>query len=139
MKVHSRPKTRRERRTENRNKAFEVGVIKSPLTGIAVSQLLDTSRSGLRVTAPCPMPLDARVQVVFDGTTMSGSVRNCVRARAAQFHVGIGDLSAIGAEVPERLYADLDRLTSVLPTPPVQETSTPAPENPQPQVKQIRF
>ena len=113
-KVHSRPKTRRERRTESRNQAYDVGVIKSPVTGIAVSQLLDTSRSGLRVTAPCPLPVDAKVEVRFNDKTISGSVRNCVRARTAQFHLGIGDLSSGATDVPDHVYAELDRMTSVL-------------------------
>jgi len=113
-KVHSRPKSRRERRAESRNRAFEVGVIKSPTTGIAVSQLLDTSQSGIRVTAPCPLPIDAQVEVRFNDKTISGSVRNCVRAQTAQFHVGIGNVSVGATEVPDRVYAELDRMTSVL-------------------------
>jgi len=113
-KLPNRPKTRRERRAEARNQAFDVGVIKSPVTGIAVSQLLNTSPSGLRVTAPCPLPIDAQVEVRFNDKTISGSVRNCVRAQTAQFHVGIGNVSAGATEVPDRVYAELDRITSVL-------------------------
>lgn len=104
----------RERRIESRYRAFDVGVIKSPMTGIAVSQLLDSSRSGIRVSAPYPLPVEAPVEFLFDNRTISGSVRNCVRARAGQFHVGIGGVTAQGMEVPDAVYAALDRLTSVL-------------------------
>ncbi len=88
--------------------------MKNPITGIAVSQLLDASRSGIRVTAPCPLPVETQVEFQFDNRTISGSVRYCVRAGPAQFHIGIGNVTGKGIEVPDGLYVKLDRLTTVL-------------------------
>jgi hypothetical protein len=66
---------------------------------MSVAQVLDTSSTGLRVTAPCPLPVDTQVQVLLDGTKISGSVRNCVLAGSTQFHVGIGNTTFAAAEV----------------------------------------
>src|SRR6266849_2193254 len=107
-RIQNQPASFRERRIESRKRAFEAGVIKSPITGIAVSQLLDASRSGIRVSAPYPLPVEAPVEFLFDNRTISGSVRYCVSARAGQFHVGIGGISAQGIEVPDAVYAKLD-------------------------------
>jgi len=89
-------------------------VIKCPATGIAVSHLLDASSSGIRVTAPYPLPAEAEVEVQFGTRAISGLVRNCVRAKAGQFHIGIGNLKATGLEVPSAIYAELDPLTTAL-------------------------
>jgi hypothetical protein len=92
-------KIRRERRTENRQRVFKSGVIKSSVAGMSVAQVLDTSSNGLRVTAPCPLPVDTQVQILVDGTQISGSVRNCVLAGSTQFHVGIGNATYAATEV----------------------------------------
>lgn len=84
-------KTREERRKESRNPVSESGVIKTRVAGMAVAELLDVSRSGLRVTAPCPLPVDTSIDVLLENTTISGSVRNCVRGDSNEFHVGIGN------------------------------------------------
>src|ERR1700694_1569066 len=95
----SRNKIRRERRTENRQRVFKSGVIKSNVAGMSVAQVLDTSSTGLRVTAPCPLPVDTQVQILLDGAQISGSVRNCVLAGSTQFHVGIGNTTSASRDV----------------------------------------
>jgi hypothetical protein len=92
-------KIRRERRAENRQRVFKSGVIKSSIAGMSVAQVLDTSSNGLRVTAPCPLPVDTQVQILLDGAQISGSVRNCVLAGSTQFHVGIGNTTSAATEV----------------------------------------
>ena len=106
----------RERRAESRYPVSEPGVIKSSFAGIAVAEVVDTSSSGLRVTAPCPFPVDAQIEVLFQDTKFCGSVRNCVRVRPTEFHVGIGNAKSGSADVPDwsGIYAQLDRLTDVL-------------------------
>jgi len=91
-------KIRRERRAENRQRVFKSGVIKSNVAGMSVAQVLDTSSNGLRVTAPCPLPVDTQVQILLDGAQISGSVRNCVLAGSTQFHVGIGNTTSAAVE-----------------------------------------
>jgi len=86
----SKSKVREERRKESRNPVSECGVIKT-VAGMAVAELLDVSRSGLRVTAPGPSPIDAQIDVLFEDVTISGTVRNCVRSDSNQFRVGIGN------------------------------------------------
>jgi len=83
---------------------------------MAVSQVLDTSPSGLRVTAPYPFPIGARIEVLFENEKISGSVRNCVRALPTQFHIGIGEAKAANGDSIGSLGkdAELDRLTDVL-------------------------
>ena len=66
---------------------------------MSVAQVLDTSSTGLRVTAPCPLPVDTQVQILLDGAQISGSVRNCVLAGSTQFHVGIGNTTSAAVEV----------------------------------------
>ena len=66
---------------------------------MSVAQVLDTSSTGLRVTAPCPLPVDTQVQILLDGSQISGSVRNCVLAGSTQFHVGIGNTTSTATEV----------------------------------------
>ena len=109
-------KPRRERRAEIRNRVAESGVIKSSTAGMAVAQVLDTSPSGLRVTAPCPFPVGARVEILFENSKIEGSVRYCSRAQSTQFHVGIGETTSTSGNSPDRLdtYVHLDRLTDVL-------------------------
>lgn len=110
------PKKRRERRTENRNRASEAGVIKSSAAGIVVAQVLEKSPSGLRVTAPCPLPVDTEVQILVGNMKVSGSVRHCLRARTTLFHLGIGNIkSSINdpSELSES-YSEIDRLPDVL-------------------------
>jgi hypothetical protein len=65
---------------------------------MSVAQVLDTSSNGLRVTAPCPLPVDTQVQILLDGAQISGSVRNCVLAGSTQFHVGIGNTTSAAVE-----------------------------------------
>jgi hypothetical protein len=62
------PKSGRERRAESRHPVSEPGVIKSGFAGIAVAEVVDTSSSGLRVTAPCPLPVEAQIEVLFQDT-----------------------------------------------------------------------
>jgi len=107
--IQNRHASFRERRVESRKQTFEAGVIKSPITGIAVSQLLDASRSGIRISAPYPLPVEASVEFMFDNRTISGSVRNCIRARSGQLHVGIGGITTQGIGVPDAVYAELGR------------------------------
>lgn len=97
-----RVKIKDERRKESRNPVSECGVIKTSVAGMAVAELLDVSRSGLRVTAPCPLPLDAQIEVVLENTRISGTVRNCVRGDSNQFHVGIGN--ARSTSIAARIY-----------------------------------
>ena len=108
--------SRRERRVEERHPVSEPGVIKSRTAGIAVAQVLDTSASGLRVTAPCPFPVDAQIEVLFQEAKICGSVRNCVRVTPTEFHVGIANAKSGSTDVPDwsGIYAQLDRLTDVL-------------------------
>ena len=94
--------TRDERRKESRNAISECGVIKTRVAGMAVAELLDVSRSGLRVTAPCPLPVDTQIEVLLEDTRISGTVRNCVHADLNQFHVGIGN--ARSTSIATRLY-----------------------------------
>jgi hypothetical protein len=94
--------TRDERRKESRNAVSECGVIKTRVAGMAVAELLDVSRSGLRVTAPCPLPVEAQIEVLLEDTRISGTVRNCVRADLNQFHVGIGNARSMS--IATRLY-----------------------------------
>jgi len=68
---------------------------------MSVAHVLDTSSKGLRITAPCPLPVDTQVQILVDDTQISGSVRNCVLAGSTQFHVGIGNVTAKPADVFE--------------------------------------
>jgi hypothetical protein len=107
---------RRERRVESRHPVSEPSVIKSSFAGIAVAEVVDMSRSGLRVTAPCPFPVDAQIEVLFQDTKFCGSVRNCVRVRPTEFHVGIGNAKSGSTVVPDwsGIYSQLDRLTDVL-------------------------
>ena len=109
-------KSGRERRVESRHPVSSTGVIKSRFAGIAVAQVLDTSPSGLRVTAPCPLPVDAQIEVLFEDAKVSGSVRNCVRVRPTEFHVGIANAKSGSTNAPDwsGIYAQLDRLTDVL-------------------------
>jgi len=109
-------KIRRERRAESRQPVSGTGVIKSRFGGIAVAQVLDTSPSGLRVTAPCPLPVDAEIEVFIEDAKISGSVRNCVRVRPTEFHVGIANAKSGSTDVPDwsGIYAQLDHLTDVL-------------------------
>src|SRR4030088_1156913 len=95
----SRIKVRRERRTESRQRVYKSGVIKSTIAGMSVAQVLDASATGLRVTAPCPLPLDTQVQILVDNTQISGSVRNCVLAGPTQFQLGIGNTTSASTEV----------------------------------------
>ena len=69
---------------------------------MAVTELLDVSRSGLRVTAPCPLPVDAPIDVLLENITISGTVRNCVCSDSNQFYVGIGN--AKSTSTPTRIY-----------------------------------
>jgi PilZ domain len=110
------PKKQRERRLESRRPVFEAAMIKSTISGLAVTQVLNISPSGLRVTAPYPFPVGAEIEVLFQSGKITGSVRNCVRARPTLFHVGIGEARSAPTDSPDRLarYADLDRLTDVL-------------------------
>jgi len=73
---------------------YKSGVLKSSVVGMSVAQVLDSSSNGLRVTAPCPLPVDTQVQILLDDTQISGSVRNCVLANRTQFHVGIGNVTS---------------------------------------------
>jgi hypothetical protein len=109
-------KKRRERRAETRQRASESAVLKSTISGMAVSQVLDTSPSGLRVTAPYPFPVGAQIEVLFENEKISGSVRNCVRALPTQFHIGIGEAKSGTADSFDDVGkdAELDRLTDVL-------------------------
>jgi hypothetical protein len=109
-------KIRRERRAESRHPVSEPSVIKSSFAGIAVAQVVDTSPSGLRVTAPCPFPVDAEIEVLFQDAKICGSVRNCVRVSSTEFHVGIANAKSGSTDVPDYsgIYAQLDHLTDVL-------------------------
>jgi hypothetical protein len=106
----------RERRVESRHPVSEPSVIKSSFAGIAVAQVVDTSSSGLRVTAPCPFPVDAEIEVLFQDAKICGSVRNCVRVSSTEFHVGIANAKSGSTDVPDwsGIYAQLDHLTDVL-------------------------
>lgn len=110
------PKKQRERRSESRQRASESGVLKSSTAGIAVAQVVDTSVSGLRVTAPCPLPVDSEVQILVGNKKVSGSVRHCVRARTTLFHLGIGNIKSSSNDSPELSedYSETDRLPDVL-------------------------
>ena len=117
VKVRSEYKKRRwERRMENRRLVCGSGVIKNNVSGMAIAQVLDTSPSGLRVTAPYPFPVGAKVEILFEKSTVSGSVRYCERVRPTQFQVGIGEVVSGPNETSERLniYPHLDRLTDVV-------------------------
>jgi hypothetical protein len=115
-KVGIEHKKRRERRAETRQRVSETAVLKSTISGIAVAQVLDTSQSGLRVTAPYPFPVGAPIEVLFENEKISGSVRNCVRARPTQFHIGIGEAKSATTDLADYSGkdAELDRLTDVL-------------------------
>jgi hypothetical protein len=107
MKLRNDPKTPKpetgaDRRKETRNTVHESGVIKTRVAGMAVAELLDVSRSGLRVTAPCPLPIDAPIDVLLEDTRISGTVRNCVQTDANQFQVGIGN--AKSTSIATRIY-----------------------------------
>ena len=116
MMKHGNEHKVRERRAESRHPVPKPGVIKSTTAGIAVAQVLDTSPSGLRATAPCPLPVDAQVEVLFEDAKVCGSVRNCVRASSTEFHLGIANAKSGSTDVPDwsEIYAQLDRLTDVL-------------------------
>src|ERR1700686_4970805 len=101
--ITSRNKIRRERRTESRQRVYKSGVIKSNIAGMSVAQVLDTSSTGLRVTAPCPLPVNTQVQILLEDAQIFGSVRNCVLAGPTQFHVGIGNTTSASTDVFERL------------------------------------
>ena len=80
---------------------------------MAVAEVVETSPSGLRVTAPYPVPVGAEIELVRDEERMSGVVRNCVRVRPTQFHIGIGNLKRACTE-PFELWPEPDRLTDIL-------------------------
>jgi len=58
---------------------------------MALGELIDVSRSGLRVTSPRQLPLNTKVEVLLENTRFLGDVRNCVRRASNQFDVGIGN------------------------------------------------
>jgi len=70
---------------------------------MSVAHVLDTSSTGLRVTAPCPLPVDTQVQILLEDTQISGRVRNCVLAGPTQFHVGIGNTTSASPDAFDRL------------------------------------
>ncbi len=111
-----RERRRRERRGENRRRVSDAAIIRSMTFGMAVAEVVETSPSGLRVTAPYPFPVGAEVEIVRDDERMLGSVRSCVRARSTQFHVGIGNLRRACTESaePSEIWSQLDHLTDVL-------------------------
>jgi len=116
MKVQNKSPWRRDRRSEIRHRASDVAVIKSAFAGVAVAEVTEISPSGVRVRAPYPFPIGTEVEIVREDQPMSGSVRSCMRVRANQFNVGIGDLKLACSESSQKpeLWAQLDRLTDVL-------------------------
>ncbi len=83
------PRTGRERRTEPRYRINRPGVLKNESEGLVAVRVLDLSVSGLRVSLPCRLPLDAEVQVEFEDAVLSGVVRYCQCIGAAAFQLGI--------------------------------------------------
>jgi hypothetical protein len=116
MTVPKQRERRRERRGENRRRVSDAAIIRSMTFGMAVAEVVETSPSGLRVTAPYPFRVGAEVEIVRDDERMLGLVRSCVRARSTQFHVGIGNLRRACTESaePSETWSQLDHLTDVL-------------------------
>ena len=112
----TKPKQRGERRTEVRRHVSDTAVIKTTKAGISLSEILDVSPSGIRATSPLPLPVDTHVEILVNDAKLSGSVRNCLRARGTQFHVGIGNVTSGVADVAQddSSYTELERLTDVL-------------------------
>jgi hypothetical protein len=96
-----------DRRTEPRYRINEAALLRS--TGdIAAVRVIDISAIGLRVTSPCPQPVNSAVEVQFGGAKITGFVKNSRCIRATEFHLGIVTAPLAGAE--ENAPARLDHL-----------------------------
>jgi hypothetical protein len=115
MKPQNKSPWRKDRRAEIRRRISDVAVIKSAIAGVSVAEVTEISPSGVRVRALYPFPVGTEVEVVREDQPMLGSVRSCMRIRANQFHLGIGNLrEACTDSQQSELWTRHERLTDVL-------------------------
>ena len=62
-------------------------------------QIRDVSRSGIGITAPCPILVGSNVVVVCGGLTINGTIRHCRERVSGEYAVGIRITRIVNTEI----------------------------------------
>ena len=106
-----------DRRGEPRYRINSPAILLSKERGMAAVRVLDISSSGVRISSPYGLPLDAEVEVRFENAKIFGVVRQSRCVRASEFHlrVSIMPRSDTAKEAPtQKDYVRVLRLARLL-------------------------